>query len=165
VTNALLGGAFGSRITTNIREQKGYTYSPNSSVATHVKDAYWAEQADVTTNVTGASITEIYKEIDRLRNEAPPTTELEGIKNNMAGVFVLQNGSRGGVTGQLQFVSLHGLPEDYLTGFVRRVMSVTPSDVQETARKYLDPAKMTMVVVGDRKTVEPQIAPFVPTVP
>jgi predicted Zn-dependent peptidase len=165
VTDALLGGAFGSRITSNIREQKGYTYSPFSSIDTHVKDAYWAEQADVTTNVTGASLTEIFKEVDRLRDTAPPAQELGGIKNNLAGVFVLQNGSRAGITSQLQFVNLHGLGEDYLTGYVRRVLAVTPEDVQATARKYLDRSKMTLVVVGDKKTVEAQLAPFVPTVP
>jgi len=165
VTDALLGGAFGSRITSNIREQKGYTYSPFSTISTHAGDAYWAEQADVTTNVTGASLTEIFKEIDRLRDTAPPAPELDGIKNNLAGVFVLQNGSRGGITSQLQFVNLHGLGDDYLTGYVRRVLAVTPADVQQTARKYLDRSRMTLVVVGDKKTVESQIAPFVPNVP
>ncbi|MBV9879427.1 MAG: insulinase family protein [Gemmatirosa sp.] len=165
VTDYLLGGAFGSRITSNIREQKGYTYSPGSFVNTHVKDAYWAENADVTTNVTGASIGEIYKEIDRLRAEAPPAQELDGIKNNLAGVFVLQNGSRAGIAGQLQFVNLHGLGESYLTGYVKRVLAVTPNDVQRIAQQYLVPGKMTLVVVGDRKTVEAQIAPFVPTTP
>src|SRR5207253_1820575 len=83
------------------------------------------------------SLTEIFKEIDRLRDEAPPEPELAGIKNNLAGVFVLQNGSRAGVASQLQFVNLHGLGEDYLTGYVRRVLAVTPDDVRETARKYL----------------------------
>lgn len=161
VTNSLLGGSFGSRITTNIREQKGYTYSPYSAVNTHVKDAYWVEVADVTTNVTGASLTEIFGEIDRLRKEAPPPAELEGIKANMAGTFVLQNGSRGGIAGQLSFVEQHGLGADYLTGYVRRVLAVTPSDVQRVARTYLDPERMTLVVVGDKKTVEPQLAPFV----
>ncbi|AHG88300.1 peptidase M16 domain protein [Gemmatirosa kalamazoonensis] len=165
VTDALLGGAFGSRITSNIREQKGYTYSPFSFINTHVGDAYWAEQADVTTNVTGASLTEIFKEVDRLQAEAPPAQELGGIKNNLAGVFVLQNGSRAGITSQLQFVNLNGLGEDYLTGYVKRVLAVTPEDVQQTARKYLDKSKMTLVVVGDKKTVEAQLAPFVPTVP
>jgi predicted Zn-dependent peptidase len=165
VTDALLGGAFGSRITSNIREQKGYTYSPGSVVNTHATDAYWAENADVTTNVTGASLTEIFKEIDRLRSEAPPAQELGGIKSNLAGVFVLQNGSRAGIASQLQFVNLHGLGEDYLTNYVKRVMAVTPSDVQRIAKDYLDPSKMTLVVVGDRKTVEPQLAPFIPTVP
>src|SRR5215212_9370235 len=71
VTDALLGGAFGSRITSNIREQKGYTYSPFSSVSTHPGQANWVETADVTTKVTGESIKEILFEVDRLRKEAP----------------------------------------------------------------------------------------------
>jgi len=130
VTDALLGGAFGSRITSNIREQKGYTYSPYSTVTTHSRDAFWAEVADVTTNVTGPSLKEIFGEIEKLRKEAPPTDELRGIQNNMAGIFTLQNASRGGVIGQLQFVDLHGLPDTYLTEYVKRVMAVSPAEVQ-----------------------------------
>ena len=53
VMNSLLGGSFGSRITSNIREQKGYTYSPNSQLSTRYRDAYWVETADVTTKDTG----------------------------------------------------------------------------------------------------------------
>jgi predicted Zn-dependent peptidase len=91
VTDALLGGNFGSRITTNIREDKGYTYSPFSFIWTRKKASMWVETADVTSNVTGASLTEIFKEIDRLRSEAPPKAELDGIKNTLAGVFTVQN--------------------------------------------------------------------------
>src|SRR5688500_15300923 len=60
VTDAILGGSFGSRITSNIREQKGYTYSPFSTINPFFKNAYWAEIADVTTNVTGPSLKEIF---------------------------------------------------------------------------------------------------------
>ena len=63
VTNTLLGGSFASRITSNIREQKGYTYSPFSQVSIRYRDGYWIEVADVTTNVTGPSIKEIFGEI------------------------------------------------------------------------------------------------------
>jgi predicted Zn-dependent peptidase len=166
-TNALLGGSFGSRITTNIREQKGYTYSPASSVQPHYRDANWVQVADVTTNVTGASLKEIFGEVDRLRKEAPPQAELRGIQNNLAGYFTLQNASRGGVIDRLAFVHLHGLGDDYLTQYVKRVLAVTPADVQRITRDYLRPERMTLVIVGDRKLVEPQVAPYVPpaTVP
>jgi predicted Zn-dependent peptidase len=160
VTDALLGGAFGSRITTNIREQKGYTYSPFSSIETHPGQASWVETADVTTKVTGESIKEIFHEIDRLRKEAPPAEELRGIQNNLAGIFVVQNASRSGVIGRLAFVDLHGLGDDYLTGYVKRVMAVTPEDVRRVANEYLTPDKMTLVVVGDTKTVKEQLAPW-----
>jgi predicted Zn-dependent peptidase len=162
VTNALLGGAFSSRITANIREQKGYTYSPNSQVSTRFRDAYWAEQADVTTNVTGPSLKEIFYEIDRLQKEPPAAAELKGIQNYLAGVFVLQNASREGIINQLEFVDLHGLPETYLNDYVKRVYAVTPADVQRIASTYIQADKATIVVVGDTKVIEEQVAPYGP---
>ena len=161
VSDAILGGTFGSRITTNIREQKGYTYSPFSYLGTHYHDAYWVEQADVTTKFTGASLKEIFGEIERLQQKAPGATELGGIKNNMIGIFTLRNASRGGIVNQLDNVDLQGLPSNYLSTYVQRVMAVTPGDVQRTTRAYLRPDAMTLVVVGDKKTVEEQIAPYV----
>jgi predicted Zn-dependent peptidase len=157
VTDALLGGAFGSRITTNIRELKGYTYSPFSQLDAHPAQASWVESADVTTNVTGASLKEIFFEIDKLRKEAPAAAELRGIQNNLAGVFVVQNASRTGVIGRLAFVDLHKLGPDYLSTYVKRVMAVTPEDVRRIANEYLTPDKMALVVVGDEKTVRAQV--------
>jgi len=165
VTDALLGGSFGSRITTNIREQKGYTYSPFSFVWARKQSAQWLEVADVTTNVTGASLKEIIGEMERLRAEAPPVAELSGIKNNLAGVFAVQNSSRSGVIGQLQFTDLHGLGADYLQTYVRNILAVTPEQVQAIAQKHLDPQKLSIAVVGDRKVVEPQLGAFRPIVP
>ncbi len=160
VTDSLLGGSFASRITANIREQKGYTYSPFSVLDSHPGDASWYESADVTTNVTGPSIKEIFFEIDRLRKDAPTAAELQGIKNNLAGVFVVQNASRGGVLGRLAFVDQHGLGDQYLATYVKRVMAVTPDDVRRIANQYLTPEKMTLVVVGDTKSVQEQVAPW-----
>ncbi len=160
VTDSLLGGSFASRITANIREQKGYTYSPYSALDSHPGDARWYEAADVTTNVTGPSLKEIFFEIDRLRKDAPAAAELQGIKNNLAGVFVVQNASRGGVLGRLAFVDQHGLGDQYLATYVKRVMAVTPEDVRRVANQYLAPDKMTLVVVGDTKSVQDQVAPW-----
>ena len=139
VTDSLLGGSFASRITANIREQKGYTYSPYSALDSHPGDARWYEAADVTTNVTGPSLKEIFFEIDRLRKDAPAAAELQGIKNNLAGVFVVQNASRSGVLGRLAFVDQHGLGDQYLANYVKRVMAVTPEDVRRVANQYLTP--------------------------
>jgi zinc protease len=165
VTDALLGGAFGSRITSNIREQKGYTYSPFSTVSTQQMGSYWAEQADVTTKVTGPSLTEIFGEIERLRKEAPPADELRGIQNNLAGIFTLQNSSRAGVASQLAFVDEYGLGDDFLTTYVRRVLSVTPEQVRRSAETYLVPGKMQLVVVGDKKIVAEQLSTWGKVVP
>jgi len=160
VTNTLLGGFFSSRVTTNIREDKGYTYSPNSQVTVNYRAAHWVQNADVSTDVTGAALKEIFYEIDRLQEEAPPADELKGVQNYMSGVFVLQNSSRPGIVNQLSFVDLHGLSDDYLTGFVSRVHAVTPDDVKRTAEKYLRDDEMTIVVVGDRQAVRSQLRPY-----
>jgi zinc protease len=162
VMDSLLGGSFGSRITSNIREQKGYTYSPFSIVSARRKSAVWVESADVTTNVTGASLKEILAEIERLRAEPPTAAELKGIQNYLAGTFVLRNSSRAGIANQLQFLELHDLPDSYLTGFVARVSAVTPEEITRIAKTYVKPEEMTLVVVGDRKVIDEQLVPYQP---
>jgi zinc protease len=163
VTNALLGGSFASRITSNIREQKGYTYSPNSQVSHRYHDAYWAEVADVTTAVTGASLKEIFGEIERLQKEPPPATELQGIQSYLSGLFVIQNSTRQALIGQLRYVDLQGLGEDYLKTYVQKVNAVTPAEVQTMTMKYIKPEVMTIVVVGDKAKITEQLAPFAAT--
>jgi predicted Zn-dependent peptidase len=160
VMNSLLGGSFASRITSNIREQKGYTYSPRSVISTRYRDAYWAQIADVTTSVTGAALEEIFKEITTLQNEPPTADELKGIQNYMAGTFVLRNSSRGGITGQLSFLRLHGLSEDYLTNFVKRVYAVTPEEISAFAKKYLPTETMTLAITGDKNAIQSQVEQY-----
>ena len=165
VTNTLLGGYFSSRITANIREDKGYTYSPFSQLSTRYRDTYWAEQADVTTASTGASLHEIFYEIDRLRNEAPPPADLSSAQNYLSGIFVLNNSSRFGIANQLGFVKLQGLDRAYLTNYVHNVMAVTPADVQRMAQTYLDPGKILISVTGDLNVIREQIAPYATVTP
>jgi predicted Zn-dependent peptidase len=160
VANSLLGGSFASRITSNIREDKGWTYSPGSAISARYRDAYWAEQADVTTSATGASLREIFAEIERLAAEEPPEEELTGIRNHLAGTFVLQNSSRQGLVGLKSFLDLHGLPEAYLTTYVQRVHATTPADVSRLVRELLGPARMLIAVTGDRRAIEGQLAPW-----
>ena len=160
VTNTLLGGYFSSRVTANIREAKGYTYSPFSQISSRLGSAYYAQQADVTTAVTGESLKEIFYEIDRLQKEPPSAPELQAVKNYLSGTFVLQNSSRGGIINQLAFLDLHGLSEDYLRTYVQRVNALTPADIQRMASEYVDTGNMTIVVVGDRATILDQITPY-----
>jgi zinc protease len=160
VMDALLGGAFASRITKNIREDKGYTYSPYSELSVRYRDAYWAENADVTTTVTGPSIKEILAEIDRLQAEPPKAEELTGIQNYLAGTYVLQNSSRGGITNQLDYMDLHGLPPTYASTYVKQVYAVTPQQVSEVAKKHLQDERALIVIVGDRKVIEEQLKGF-----
>ena len=157
VTNSLLGGSFGSRITSNIREDKGYTYSPRSVVNSGYRAAVWYEQADVTSEHTGDALKEIAKEIKRLQSEAPAEDELKGIQNYEAGVFVLQNSTPQGIISQLNFIDFHGLDDSYLTDRVKNIYSVTPEKVKEMAQKYFQYEDMTLVLVGDKKKLEQQI--------
>jgi predicted Zn-dependent peptidase len=157
VTNSLLGGSFGSRITSNIREDKGYTYSPFSTINTGVKVAIWYEQADVTTEHTGASLSEISKEIKRLQSEPPSKEELEGIQKYEAGIFVLQNSTPGGIINQLNFLDLHGLSDSYLTDRVKNIYAITPEKVQQMATDYFKYENMTLVLVGDKKQLDKQM--------
>ena len=160
VSNSLLGGSFASRITTNIREQKGYTYSPRSQVSNRYHDAYWVEVADVTTKDTGASLKEIFGEITRLQKEAPGVDELKGIQSYLSGIFVIQNSTRQALIGQLRFVDLQGLGEDYLKTYVQRVNAVTPEEVSATTAKYIKPESMTIVVVGDKAKIAEQLTEY-----
>jgi zinc protease len=160
--NALLGGSFNSRITANIREAKGYTYSPYSQISDRYHDSYWAERADVTTKFTGASLKEIFAEIQRLGSEPPSATELMGIQNYLSGIFILGNSTRDDLIRQLQYVDEQGLGEDYLTKFVARVNAVTPEDVKRLTAEYLKPEAMTVVVVGDKAQIDDQLTPFAP---
>jgi len=163
VMNTLLGGSFGSRITTNIREQKGYTYSPNSQISRRLHDAYWVETADVTTAATGPSLKEIFGEVERLQKEAPAAAELQGIQSYLSGLFVIQNSARGALIGQLRYVDLQGLGEDYLKTYVQKINAVTPAEVQRMTGQYIKPDQMTIVVVGDKSKIIEQLAPYAAT--
>lgn len=156
LTNSMLGGSFGSRITRNIREDKGYTYSPFSTVNSGYRAAIWYEQADVTTEHTGASLQEIAKEIKQLQEAAPAKEELEGIQNYEAGIFVLQNSTPGGIINQLNFIDFHGLEESYLTDRVKNIYAVTPEKIQQMAKDHFKYENMTLVLVGDKKQLENQ---------
>ncbi|HEV2379771.1 MAG TPA: pitrilysin family protein [Terriglobia bacterium] len=161
VMNSLLGGSFASRITSNIREQKGYTYSPSSQIGTRTHVAYWLETADVTTSVTGPSMKEILYEIDRLRKEEPSEQELKGIQNYLAGLFVLRNTiSPDAVIGQLHFVDSRGLNRSFLSEYVQKVAAVRPPEIKSMAERYIVPDQMAIVVVGDKSKIADQVKPY-----
>jgi predicted Zn-dependent peptidase len=157
VANSLLGGSFGSRITSNIRENKGYTYSPFSSVNNQVGSSLWIEQADVTSEHTVDALTEIEREIKRLQTEPPSKEELSGIQNYEAGIFVLRNSSPGGIISQLNFLDLYGLDDSYLNNYVKNLYKVTPETVSSMVRNYVDYNKMIKVMVGDKDTIQKQV--------
>ncbi len=155
--NTLLGGYFSSRITRNIREDKGYTYSPSSQISTNYQVANWQQNADVTSEATGASLIEIVKEIRLMQNEAPSDKELQGIKNYMNGIFVIQLASRGGMAGRLSFVDFNELGAEYLENYVSKVQALEVSDIQNAAKIHLPVDAMSLVVVGPLDSVRDQL--------
>jgi predicted Zn-dependent peptidase len=157
ITNSILGGSFASRITSNLREDKGYTYSPRSILDTNYKSGVWFEVADVTTEHTGASLREIQKEIEKLQNDPPSQKEMEGIINYESGLYVLQNSTPNGIIGQLVFLDTYDLDESFLTHKVKNMHAVTPEKVQEMTQRYIKPENMTLIVVGDKSKIKSQI--------
>src|SRR5262249_15791293 len=129
-------------------------------ISNRYHDAYWAQNADVTTKFTGPSLKEIVAEINRLAGEPPSAAELKGIQNYLSGLFILRNSSRNLLIGLLQTVDTLGLGDDYIGSYVARVNAVTAADVQKIAAQYLKPASMTIVVVGDKSKIADQLGPF-----
>jgi predicted Zn-dependent peptidase len=157
VMNSLLGGAFSSRITRNIREDKGYTYSPGSGIAFNPEEALWTFDADVTTAVTGPALKEVFAEVRKMQAEAPTAEEAKGIRTYMAGLFAIQNSTSGAVVNTLANRDVLGLPASWLDNYVPSVLAVTPEQMSASAKALAPLDKMTLVVVGDLATVEPQL--------
>lgn len=155
--NTLLGGYFSSRITRNIREDKGYTYSPSSQVSTNYKVANWQQNADITSEATGPALSEIIKEIKLLQSEAPSADELQGIKNYMNGIFVIQLASRGGMANRLSFVDFNELGAEYLETYVGKVQALSAGDLSKAVKEHLNIDDMSLVVVGPLDSVRAQL--------
>jgi len=160
LTNSLYGGAFNSRLVMNIREAKGYTYSPRSGVNALQQHGYFSVSAAVRNEVVAASLTEIFYEIDKLRSLPVPDAELADAKNYVSGVFSMGLATQDGLLSQVGTVALNDLPDDYLETYRDKVRALTPADLQATAQKYLDSANIQIVVVGDRSKIETQAVLF-----
>ena len=155
--DALLAGSFGSRITGNIREDKGYTYSPYSTIAGRPGGAAWVWNGDITPAVTGAAMTEVFKEIRRLQAEAPTPAEAQGMKT-YAGTYVLMRMTSADlIATQLVRADMLGLPADYFSSYVQRAMMVSPQQMSAMVKARLPLERLVLVAVGDMKTVEPQL--------
>ena len=160
LTNSLYGGAFNSRLVMNIREDKGYTYSPRSTVHPFRQHGYFSISAAVRNNVVAASLTEIFYEIDKLRSIPVPEAESTDAQNYLTGVFSLGLATQEGLLSQFSNVELSELPADYLETYRDNVRAVSSADLMATARKYFDSFNMQIVIVGDRAQIEDQAALF-----
>jgi len=160
LTNSLYGGAFNSRLVMNIREDKGYTYSPRSGVNALRQCGYFSVSAAVRNDVVAASLTEIFYELDKLRSLPVPEPELLDAQNYLTGVFSMGLATQSGLLSQISTLALNDLPDDYLETYREKVRALKPEDVLAAARKYFDSPNMQIVVVGDRKHIESQAALF-----
>jgi len=160
LTNSLYGGAFNSRLVMNIREDKGYTYSPRSGVNPLRQYGYLSVSAAVRNDVVAASLTEIFYELDKLRSVPVPEPELLDAQNYLTGVFSMGLATQSGLLSQISTLALNDLPDDYLETYREKVRALKPEDVMSAARTYFDSANMQIVAVGDRKHIESQAALF-----
>jgi zinc protease len=160
VANAIYGGTFSSRLTTNIREDKGYTYSPGSSLDTYREAGVLRTDADVRNAVTAPSFNEIEYELNRMATTSPTDEELTRAKRSLLGIQAIILQLRGAVARQLADNWTLGLPADEISVEGQQVEKVTGSDVDAAAKKYFPAMRMTVVAVGEEKVIRQAFAPF-----
>jgi zinc protease len=162
LANSIYGGAFHSRLVINIREQKGYTYSPRSGVNAMRQFGYFSVHAAVRNEVAAATLTEMFYEMDRMRSLPVTAEELDSARNYLSGVFSLGVATQEGLLTQLSTSLLDLLPDDYLETYREKIRALTADDVLEAARRHFDSANAQIVLVGDRAQIGPQAALFGP---
>jgi zinc protease len=160
LANSIYGGAFHSRLVINIREQKGYTYSPRSGLQSLRQHGYFSVHAAVRNDVAAASLTEIFYEMDRMRSLPVTAEELESARSYLTGVFSLGVATQDGLLGQLSTIYLDRLPEDHLEMYRQKVHALTADDVLAAARRHFDSPNAQIILVGDRAQIADQAALF-----
>jgi zinc protease len=156
VLNTLLGGQFTSRINLNLREDKGYTYGARSAFDFRRGAGPFFAAAPVVTASTKESVFELMKELRGVRGEMPVTeSELDYAKQAIIRGFPRSFETPGQIAGRLETVVTYGLPYDYFNNYIQNVQAVSLEDINRVANRYLDPSRMAIVVVGDRKAIEP----------
>ncbi len=156
VMNSILGGAITSRISMNLREDKGYTYGANSGFTYRRGAGPFRAGGDMQTAVTKESVYELMKEIRGIRGGIPVTQkELDYNKQSLIRRFPAAFETIGGISNQLANLVIFGLGDNYYNEYISKINAVTLDDVNRAANKYLDPDNMAIVIVGDRKVIEP----------
>jgi zinc protease len=147
ILNNLFGGFFGSRLMVNIREDKGYTYGIHSYLQNHVNSSAWMISTEAGKEVTEATISEVYKEMKRLREEKVGDDELLLVQNYMMGSIL------GDLDGPFQIIArwkniiLNNLDESYFQNSINTIKKITAQELQELAQKYLLPEEFYELVV------------------
>lgn len=147
VLNALFGGFFGSRLMSNIREDKGYTYGIHSFLQNHIHDTAWMISTEAGKDVCEATIAEVYKEMKDLREELVDEEELLLVRNYMMG------GILGDLDGPFQIIArwknivLNNLTEQYFYDSLKTIKTISAEELQQLAQKYLRPEDFYELVV------------------
>jgi predicted Zn-dependent peptidase len=147
VLNALLGGFFGSRLMSNIREDKGYTYGIHSYLQNHIHDSAWMISTEAGKDVCEATIAEVYKEMKALRDELVDEEELLLVRNYLMG------GILGDLDGPFQIIArwknivLNGLDEQYFYNSINTIKTISAGEIQALAQQYLNPDDFYELVV------------------
>lgn len=160
VANTICAGSFGSRLVENIREDKGYTYSPGGSIAARAKGGLLTSRAEVRTEVTAAALTEMFYEQDRMASTLPTDEELARAKRYQGGLYLLRNQIQAAVARTLASNWVNGLPPEALGEFVSKVNGVSADQVRGAGRAFFPSARQTVVVVGEEAKVKEELAQF-----
>lgn len=147
VLNTVFGGFFGSRLMSNIREEKGYTYGIGSYLMNHLQQNAWMISTEAGKDVCEATITEVYKEMQLLREELVDDEELLLVKNYLLGSILGDLDGPFQIIGRWKNVVLHGLDHDYFQKSIQTIKSITPEQLRELANKYLQPEDFYELVV------------------
>jgi len=135
--NSLFGGFFGSRLMSNIREDKGYTYGIHSYLLNHIHDSAWMISTEAGKEVCEATIAEVYKEMKELREVAVDDEELSLVKNFMIGSILGDLDGPFQIIGRWKNLILNGLDDQYFYKSIETIKSITPQELQELANRYL----------------------------
>jgi zinc protease len=147
VLNTVLGGFFGSRLMSNIREEKGYTYGIYSYLQNHIQQSAWVISTEAGKEVCNATIEEIYKEMNRLREEEINNAELSLVRNYMIGGILGDLDGPFHIIAKWKNIILNNLDESYFNDSVNEIKSISAGELKELANKYLDPSKFYELVV------------------
>ena len=149
VLNNVFGGFFGSRLMSNIREDKGYTYGAYSGFSGSKYRGTWTSSSEVRTDVTDGAMTEFKNELERLRTQPVPAEELENAKRSIIGSFALSLEQPQSLLNNIITQKLYNLPADYWDTYPQKVSAITAADTQRVAQKYLDLGHLQVVAVSD----------------
>ena len=167
ILNAILGGQFISRLNMNLREDKGYSYGVQSGFSFLKSPGPFEAGGAVKTAVTKESLIEIMNELVGVVGPKPiEDAELAFAREKMIQGFPSRFETTFGVAGQIALLVEDDLPDDEYEHFLAKVEAVTRGDIARVAKTYITPKTMTILIVGDRKTIEPPLAglPFVKSI-